>query len=449
MRPNGKVKFVLERTRATTRRHALTDLQQNNGCEKRPRLVVFTMQFPHLGQPIAGVFIRERMFRVGRSLPLVVVAPVPWFPFRGLIRRWRPHFRPAAPRHEIQQGFEVFHPRFLSVPGLFKSLDGLFMALGSLLTFIRLRRRFDFDVIDAHFAYPDGYAATLLGKWLRRPVTITLRGTIVRLSRSTLHRRLIVKALRRAAQIFSVAGFLKQHAVELGIQADKILVVGNGVDTEKFQPLPRVSARHKLNLPPDVPVVISVGGLVERKGFHRVIACLPSIRSKFPGIRYLVVGGPGPEGDWSDMLRQQVAQLGLEQTVMFLGVISPAELKVALSAADIFVLATRNEGWANVFLEAMACGLPVITTDVGGNAEVINKPELGTLVPFDDQQALEQSLTEALTRIWDRDAIVAHAQANSWDHRVAVLLEEFRRLCKPGTDAEAVCMRREEEQLIE
>jgi glycosyltransferase involved in cell wall biosynthesis len=343
----------------------------------------------------------------------------------------------------------VFHPRFLSVPGLFKSLDGLFMALGSLLTFIRLRRRFDFDVIDAHFAYPDGYAATLLGKWLRRPVTITLRGTIVRLSRSTLHRRLIVKALRRAAQIFSVAGFLKRHAVELGIQADKILVVGNGVDTEKFQPLPRASARHQLNLPPDVPVVISVGGLVERKGFHRVIACLPSLRSKFPGIRYLVVGGPGPEGDWSDMLRQQVAQLGLEQTVMFLGVVSPAELKVALSAADIFVLATRNEGWANVFLEAMACGLPVITTDVGGNAEVVNKPELGILVPLDDQQALEQSLTEALTRIWDRDAIVAHAQANSWDHRVAVLLEEFRRLCKPGTDAEAVCMRREEEQLIE
>lgn len=424
--------------RKRPRQRALIDLQKKDGRGKRPRLVVFTTQFPHPGQPIAGVFIRERMFRVGHSLPLVVVAPVPWFPFQRLIRRWRPHFRPEAPRHEIQQGFEVVHPRFFSVPGLFKSLDGLFMALGSLFTLLRLRRRFDFDLIDAHFSYPDGYAATLLGKWLRLPVTITLRGTIVKLSRNYLHRRLIVKALRRASRIFSVAEFLKRHAVKLGIQADKILVVGNGVDTKKFQPLSRTSARHKLNLPPDVPVLISVGGLVERKGFHRVIACLPSLRSKFCGIRYLVVGGPGPEGDWSDVLRQQVAQLGLEHTVTFLGVVSPAELKVALSAADIFVLATRNEGWANVFLEAMACGLPVITTDVGGNAEVVSKPELGTLVPYNDQEALEQSLTEALTKIWDRDAIVAHAQANSWDCRVAVLLEEFRRLYEPRTRIEAV-----------
>lgn len=406
----------------------MLDLQHSQKPNGHPRLLVFTMQFPHPGQPIAGVFIRERMFKVGESLPLIVVAPVPWFPFQRLIRRWRPNFRPEAPRQEIQQGFEVFHPRFFSVPALFKPLDGLFMALGSLFTLIRLRRRFDFDVIDAHFVYPDGYAATLLGKWLGLPVTITLRGTIVKLSRSCLHRRLIVKALRRAAQIFAVAEFLKRYAVGLGIQEGKILVVGNGVDTRKFQPLSRASARHQLNLPPNIPVVISVGGLVERKGFHRVIACLPSLHSKFAGIRYLVVGGPGPEGDWSDILRQQVAQLGLEHTVTFLGVVSPGDLKVALSAADIFVLATRNEGWANVFLEAMACGLPVITTDVGGNAEVVNRPELGTLVPFDDQEALERSLIGALTKAWDRDAIVAHAQANSWDHRVAVLLEEFRRL---------------------
>lgn len=114
-----------------------------------PRLVIFSTLFPHPGQPNAGVFIRERMFRVAKVLPLTVVAPVPWFPLQSLIRLWRPHFRPAAPRREVQDGIEVWHPRFFSIPGLFKPLDGFFMALGSLPTLLRLQKHFHFNLIDA------------------------------------------------------------------------------------------------------------------------------------------------------------------------------------------------------------------------------------------------------------------------------------------------------------
>ena len=126
-----------------------------------------------------------------------------------------------------------------------------------------------------------------------------------------------------------------------------------------------------LELPSDAPVLVSVGALVERKGFHRVMECLPILRSRHPGLRYLIVGGASPEGDWSAVLRRRAQELGLQDCVVFLGPLAPERLKVPLSAADVFVLATRNEGWANVFLEAMACGLPVVTTDVGGNAEVV------------------------------------------------------------------------------
>jgi glycosyltransferase involved in cell wall biosynthesis len=393
-----------------------------------PRLVVFTTLFPHPGQPNAGVFIRERMFRVGQVLPLTVVAPQPWFPLQGLIRRWRPHFRPDAPRSEVQDGFEVLHPRFFSVPGLFKSLDGLFLALGSLPTLLRLKKRFGFNLIDAHFAYPDGYAATLLGRWLEVPVTITLRGTEVPLSRDPARRRRIVAALARASRVFSVSDSLKRHVVSLGADAANIHVVGNGVDTAKFHPVPKAEARAALGLPQDAPVIVSVGALVERKGFHRVIECLPGLLRQFPGLRYLVVGGGGPEGNMSEALRRQVAELGLEDVVHFLGPLSPAELKRPLSAADVFVLATRNEGWANVFLEAMACGLPVVATDVGGNAEVVCRPELGAIVPFGHREALQHAIADALASDWERDAIVAYARANSWDSRVAVLAEEFARL---------------------
>ncbi len=403
-----------------------------------PGILVFTTVFPHSGQPNAGLFIRERMFRVGKTLPLKVVAPVPWFPFQGLIRKLRPHFRPEAPRSEIQGGFEVLHPRFFSVPGLFKSLDGLFMALGCLPTLWRLRRRFDFQIIDAHFAYPDGYAATLLGKWLGVPVTITLRGTEMRLSRRRLHRHLIRQAMMSAARVFAVADSLKRHALSLGIDTGKVRVVGNGVDMDKFLYLPQSSARRRLGLPPEAPVLVSVGGLVERKGFHRVIDCLPELRRAFPDLRYLIVGGTSAEGDWEQRLRRQVEAFGLGESVTFLGAQPPEALSAILSSADVFVLATRMEGWANVFLEAMACGLPVVTTRVGGNAEVVCRPELGTLVPFGDGPALGRAIADALGKSWDLEEIIAYARENSWDDRVAALVEEFRLIAGEGRGRESL-----------
>lgn len=394
-------------------------------AELKPRIVVLTTLFPHAGQPTAGLFIRERMSRVARLVPLTVVAPRPWFPCQGLLRHWRPHFRPRAVALETQDGIEVRRPRFLSVPGALKWLDGFFLAVACLPTLLRLRRSFAFNLIDAHFAYPEGYAATLLGRWLGVPVTITLRGTEVPLSRDRRRRRRMIAALQRATRIFSVSASLKRHATTLGVAGDKIMVVGNGVDAGKFHRLERQAARQGLGLPMDAPVLVSVGALVERKGFHRVIECLPALRRRFPQLRYLVVGGPGPEGDWSARLHRDVIELGLQECVVFLGSLAPEDLKVPLSAADVFVLSTHNEGWANVFLEAMACGLPVVTTDVGGNAEVVADARLGILVPFGHADKLAQAIADALGREWDRDAIVAYAKSNGWDRCVSILVDEF------------------------
>lgn len=400
-------------------------MQMPSMAELEPRIVVLTTLFPHAGQTTVGLFIRERMFRVARLLPLTVVAPSPWFPFQTLLRKWKPHFRPPAPALEVQEGIEVRRPRFLSVPGAFKWLDGWSMALSCLPTLLRLKRGFGCNVIDAHFAYPEGYAATLLGTWLRIPVSVTMRGTEVPLALDPRRRRRMIKALQRATRIFAVSDSLKRHAASLGVADEKILVVGNGVDTAKFHRLDRQAARQRLGLSVDAPVLVSVGGLVERKGFHRVLECLPALRQRFPGLRYLIVGAAGPEGDWSARLRSSVIDLGLQDCAAFLGSVAPEELKVPLSAADVFVLATRNEGWANVFLEAMACGLPVVTTDVGGNAEVVSNANLGTLVPFGNADQLTLAIADALGRDWDRDAIVDYAKSNSWERRVGTLAEEL------------------------
>ncbi|MBL8352959.1 MAG: glycosyltransferase [Burkholderiaceae bacterium] len=393
-----------------------------------PHIVVLSSLFPSALQPGAGLFIRERMFRVGAQLPLAVVAPSPWFPLQGLLRRWKPGFRPGAPHHESMQGFEVWFPRFLCFPGALKGLDGTLMALGALPRLWRLRRAGRLDLIDAHFAYPDGYAATLLGRWLGVPVTITLRGTEQRQAQDASFRPKLQLALQRATRVFAVSESLRQLALALGTAADKVRVVGNGVDLNKFCPLPRAEARLALGLPEGVPVLVSVGGLVERKGFHRVIELMPALRARYPGLVYLVVGGPSPEGDIGDALKRQAIDAGVQDAVRFLGALPPEHLRVPLSAADVFVLATRNEGWANVFLEAMACGLPVVTTDVGGNAEVVCRAELGTVVPFGDAQRLQAALAEALDCQWDVAAIRRYAEANTWDRRVSDLVSEFRSL---------------------
>lgn len=398
---------------------------------ERGRVVVLSSLFPSDARPAAGLFVRERMFRLARHRPVLVVSPQPWFPLQGLIRRLRPGYRPMAAAEERQRGVRVYYPRFFSLPGVGRCLDGFFMGLATWWLLKRLQRREALQLIDSHFAYPDGYAATWAGRRLGVPVCITLRGTEVPLSRTLLRRGLMRRALLHADRVFAVSDSLRRLAVALGVPAERTRVVGNGVDAECFRPVDRHQARAALGLPADAKVLVSVGALVERKGFHRVIELLPRLRERFPTLRYLVVGGASPEGDCSAMLREQVRRLGLEEVVSFLGPLPPEELKLPLSAADVFVLATSNEGWANVFLEAMACGLPVVSTRVGGNEEVVCREDLGCLVPFGEPGAMRSALEQALARDWDRAAIRRYAEDNTWDTRVQVLREEFERLA-PG-----------------
>lgn len=392
----------------------------------RPRLLVYSRIFPNTVQPTFGVFVRERMFRVGVTLPVVVVSPVAWFPGEGLIRRFlKPDYRVPVPYHEVQDGVDVYHPRFLCIPGVMKWTDGVFLALSTLPLMRRLQREYDYDIIDTHFVYPDGVAVWLLSKWLKRPYTITLRGTIDRISRTRLSRWLSARAMSAARRVFSVSDSLRQVAIGMGQSPDHVRVVPNGINLDYFAPEDQTACRQELGLPQDARVMVTVGTLNERKGFHRVIEQMPALLDRFPNLHYLCVGGGSPDGNDLERLQQRAQQLGVAERVHFTGAVPPERLRYHYSAADLFVLATRFEGWANVFLEAGACGLPTVTTRVGGNAEVINSAELGRVVPFGDGEALQEAIAEALTISWDREVILRNAQAQSWDERIPILLDEF------------------------
>ncbi len=392
-----------------------------------PRLLVFCSLFPSAAQPQAGLFIRERMFRVGKHVPIVVVAPQPWFPAQALIRWLRPHFRPMASTYEVMDGIAIHRPRFFCIPGILKWTDGLFMALSTFLSVRRIVREHRANIVDAHFGYPDGYAALLLGRWLRLPVVLTLRGKEEGQSRSDVAAPL-KRAIVGADQVITVSAALQALAIEQGADPARVQVVGNGVDVAKFTAVPRLEARRQIGLPAEAEVLISVGTLSEEKGFHRVIECLPGLLASHPALHLMIVGGAGPAGDVGPELKRTVRALDLGNRVHFLGPVPPDHVKVALSAADVFVLATSYEGWANVFLEAMACGLPVVTTSVGGNAQVVNARSLGRLVPVGDTRCLQEAIDDALRTSWDRASIRSYAESNSWDRRMPPLIDAYHQL---------------------
>lgn len=388
------------------------------------RLLVFSTVFPNAAQPHHGVFVRERMRGLPPEVEVQVVAPTPWFPF---VSGLRPGFRPAVPREEVQDGVRVLHPRYLSVPGILKCLDGVFLFLSTLPTLFRLRKTFRFDAIDAHFIYPEGLAAVLHGRVFRVPALITLRGMLPLLVRYRLRRPQLRFALKRAARLIAVSESLKQDAAALGV--DRARVIENGIDPGLFRPIGRIEARRSLGLPEDDPLLVSVGTLAPRKGFHLVMQAMVGLR---PDLRFAIVGGAGAEGAMESELRSLAARLGLEDRVIFAGPRGRGELAAWYSAADLFVLASGHEGCPNVVIEAIACGTPVVATPVGNVPELIQG--VGIVVER-EVPALAAAIQDAIAREWDREAIRARIESRTWAAVGREVMEEVRAAIeqeKPG-----------------
>lgn len=371
---------------------------------RRLRVLVFTTVFPSTAQPLHGRFVLERVRRLAALADLRVVAPVPWH---------------LVARREVSQAvtsnLPVTHPRFWYVPKFLKALDGCFLFASAVREVERLRQSFDFDLIDAHFAFPDGFAAILLGYWFGRPVCITLRGTIIPLSVHPLRRRLCDWAIRRAERVIAVAENLADRARQGGVPEHRIETIPNGVDTGLFQLIDRTVARRRLGLPESGRIVVSVGHLSPRKGFHRVIRSLPRVIESCPDVHLAIVGGKGAEEDNSIELRALVQRLELTERVLFVGPETPDRVALWLGAADAFVLASDFEGCPNVVLEAMACGRPVVATKVGHIARMV--PTFAGILLDDpeDDMMLAGGLLAALMQEWNAPRIRDHVVAQPWD----------------------------------
>ena len=288
---------------------------------------------------------------------------------------------------------------------------GLSMFAGSLTLVRQLHEKMRFDCIDAHYVYPDGYAAVRLGRSLGIPVIVSARGTDMSLFPSfRLIRPMIQWTLRNAAGVVGVCEALRQSMLVLGASAENARAIGNGVDLERFTPMERGEARGRLDIPSDAEIVVAVGNLVPVKGYQFLIPVIARLISEHPKIRLYIVG----EGYFRSKLEAQARQEKVQDRVIFVGRKPNEELKYWYSAADVSCLASSREGWANVLLESLACGTPVVATRVWGAPEVITSSELGVLVD-QNVDSIAAGLDAALRKRWDRELLVCHAASRTWD----------------------------------
>ena len=376
------------------------------------KVLSFSYCFPRPAQPTWGVFVAQRLSGMARreEVELEVVAPVPSFP---LVTRLRGR---TGPRREVREGLTVHRPRFFCIPGVLKSLDGRLYARGLkrwLDSQIEARRP---DVLDAHFEWPDGVGVSRLAQAADLPYAITLRGWLYEAMGKPRILPQCVASLQGAAAIISVSEHLARTAVELGAPPDRMHVIPNGVDRQRFRPRDRRAARRALGLAEEGRIVVSVAHLGPRKGHREVIRAMAASP---PDVRLILVGGD-PEGGRNERaLRELIGECGLDGRVLLAGRQPFDRVPLYYNAADVSVLASYREGCPNVVLESLASGTPVVASHVGNVAAMIDAGRNGRLVPPREVAPLGVALAELLGQQHDPEAVSRSPAVRTWDEVAA------------------------------
>lgn len=376
------------------------------------KILTFSTLFPNTEKPGHGIFVETRLRHLVASgqVESHVVAPIGWFPSKH--PRFGDYARLAkVPKSEVRHGLQVEHPRFPVIPKVGMNVAPFLLAQAARPRIARLLDEgYDFDLIDAHYFYPDGVAAAMLARWFNKPLVITARGSdITLLPQYALPRRMITWAAKRADAVITVCNALREEVIALGVPGERVTSLRNGVDLQLFRPGERT--------PNTSFTLLTVGHLVPVKAQELIIAALPLL----PDAR-LVVAGDGPN---RGMLESLARELKVETRVQFLGAVPQAQLREHYNNADALVLASSREGWANVLLESMACGTPVVASRVYGTPEVVAAPEAGVLMRERSPQGVADAVDALRKNYPERAATRRYAEGFSWDDTSAGQLRLF------------------------
>ena len=390
----------------------------------RIRTLLFSTLYPSAARPLHGIFVETRLRHLltTGAVETRVVAPVPWFPSTD--PRFGNWARMAAtPAFERRHGVEVSHPRYLLPPKIGMSIAPFALALGARHAIAKLiREGFDFDLIDAHYYYPDGVAAGLLARWFGKPFIVTARGTDLNiLPGFAIPRRLIQWTARQAAASIGVSHALTEVLAGLKAPTDRLVALRNGVDLQRFSLRDRIDCRRLLGLPERARIVLTVGHLVALKGNDIVIDAIARMRDKGMDLCLVIVG----DGEERPALEARAEARGIASKVRFAGAVANAELAPWYAAADCLVLASSREGWPNVLLESMACGTPVVATRLASTPEIVRDPVAGELFEPREPDALAAALNRVVERQESPGAVRAYAEQFGWEFTSRAQIDLF------------------------
>ncbi len=388
------------------------------------RVLTLASLFPDASRPTFGPFVERQTLGLAAhpDVELRVVTPIgipPW----PLSRHARYLGFDAVPFAEDWKGVQVARPRFTHWPKTAGRFDAGSMARAVLPMLKDIRQDFSFDVIDAEFFFPDGPAAVQLGQALAVPVSIKARGADIHFwGGNPATRNQVLNAGKSADGLLAVAGSLKADMAALGMPEERIRVHYTGVDLSLFKAGERASAKRAVGV--SGPLVLSVGALIPRKRQALTIEAV----ARLDGVTLALIG----KGEDEAMLKARAAQLGCANRVTFLGALPHAEIATWLAAADAFCLPSSSEGLANAWVEALACGTPIVITDVGGARELMDRADAGHIVEPDVEQ-VANALADLIASPRDPQAVRATAERFTWEANRDALYAHLSEIVSRGS----------------
>lgn len=381
-------------------------------------LLSISTLYPAAGRTSFGRFVARQMQALAArgDWHVTVINPIGLPPLP--LRRYAP--LRAIPLVETQDAVTVYHPRFTLLPAISGPINPALIAYAVLPLIKRLHAEKPFDMVDAQFFYPDGPAAAKIARKLGLPLSIKARGSDIHLwGENGCARRQMIAAAHQASALLSVSQALANDMFAMGMPRATAHVHYTGLDRERFQPHDRTAARQlvsampTLQIRPTGPLLLSVGALVPIKGQAIAIRALQHL----PDDACLAIAGAGGN---ENALKTLTAQLGLEPRVHFLGAVEHDLLPQLLCAADVMVLPSEREGLANAWVEAIACGTPVIIPDIGGAREVVLDNSAGRIAER-NPEAIARAVIELLANPPSQQTVAANAERFSWSANAAAL----------------------------
>jgi glycosyltransferase involved in cell wall biosynthesis len=371
------------------------------------KILISTGIFPNRFDVNFGIYNLKQTAALKNYGDVMVIAPVPYFPSSLKFAGYQKYSR--IPRSDRIQEVNIHYPRCFVTPKILRSMHGLFLLVSTFRFYRKYIKRERFDAILGFFAYPFGFANACLGKIFKIPVFVSCRGSDINyLTKQRLRRKAISWALKNSTGVFCVSEDLRSKVIALGVAPDKVSVIPNGIETDRFKRMDQAQARADLGLDAAARILICTSRLDPEKGIDVLVDAFSLVEEDDV---QLIIAGWGTE---EKKLRSQVERLELHDRIRFAGNIPHHEVPKWLNAADLFVITSRNEGYPNALVEAMACGLPIVAARVGGVPEIITSSEIGLMVEAENPRAAAEAISLALTKKWDRDMLSRVAHQRSW-----------------------------------